>query len=245
MIPVDAFSVHPAEDGPRARPDVAIVESITEAIARCAIANEGYFCDLDAVVGDGDFGYSLARGFEAVLAEWERIDRTSAAAFLRRVAVIVTGRMGGTSGPIWGTAFLRAASAADSNADSNADSLDGGTAVTMLRAAIAGIQLRGGAQLGDKTLLDALIPVADEVERRVADGDDFARTLEAAAVVAREAAESTAALRAKRGRASYTGERSVGSVDAGAIAVAVLLEDLAARRSAGNAGTTPDSEAIQ
>ena len=77
-------------------------------MAQTAVDNEKYFSDLDAVVGDGDFGYSLARGFEIVLADWDDLDRTDAATFLKKVAIIITSRIGGTSGPIWGTAFLRA-----------------------------------------------------------------------------------------------------------------------------------------
>jgi dihydroxyacetone kinase phosphoprotein-dependent L subunit len=204
--------------------DVAVVADAIETIARCTVSNEQYFCELDAVVGDGDFGYSLARGFEVVLEEWGSIDRSSVDVFLRKVALAITGRMGGTSGPLWGTAFLRAASAfAESGGP-----LDGKTAVAMLRAAISGIEARGGAKLGDKTLLDALIPATDEIDKMVAAGAGRAETIRAAAAVAREAADATSALRAARGRASYTGERSIGSVDAGAIAVAVLFEALAA-----------------
>ena len=203
--------------------DVAVVEDAVEAIARCAVLNEQYFCELDAVVGDGDFGYSLARGFEVVLNDWRSIDRSSVDVFLRKVALAITGRMGGTSGPLWGTAFLRAASAfAESGGP-----LDGPTAVVMLRAAINGIETRGGAKLGEKTLLDALIPATDEIDRQVSSGAGRAETVRAAAAVAREAANATSSLQAVRGRASYTGERSIGSVDAGAIAVAVLFEALA------------------
>jgi phosphoenolpyruvate---glycerone phosphotransferase subunit DhaL len=132
---------------------VPAVEFVVRTIAETAIANEKYFGDLDAVVGDGDFGYSLARGFELVIRDWDSFDRTDAATFLRKVAVVITSRIGGTSGPLWGTAFLRAATAATGKSE-----LDGATVVAMLRAAIEGIQARGNASLGDKTLLDALVP---------------------------------------------------------------------------------------
>ena len=85
---------------------------------------------------------------------------------------------------------------------------------------------RGGASLGEKTLLDSLVPATDEIERQVAEGNDLLTTLQAAAVVARSTADDTAKLQARRGRASYTGERSIGSVDAGATAVAVMFEAL-------------------
>ncbi len=86
-------------------------------IAETAVANEKYFGDLDAVVGDGDFGYSMARGFELVLEGWDGFDRTDIGTFLKKVAIIITSRIGGTSGPIWGTAFLRAGATAGSRDD--------------------------------------------------------------------------------------------------------------------------------
>jgi dihydroxyacetone kinase phosphoprotein-dependent L subunit len=205
-------------------PDNALgrVEYVVRTIADTAVTNEKYFGDLDAVVGDGDFGYSLARGFELVIRDWDGFDRSDIATFLRKVAIVVTSRVGGTSGPLWGTAFLRAATTVAGKSD-----VDGPTAVAMLRAAAEGIQARGSASLGDKTLLDALVPATDEIERQVGLGSDGPTTVRAAAGVARAAAEDTAKLQARRGRASYTGERSIGSVDAGAIAVAVIFEALA------------------
>ena len=86
------------------------VEFVVRTIAQTAVDNEKYFGDLDSVVGDGDFGYSLARGFEIVLNDWDSYDRTDVSTFLSKIAIAITGRIGGTSGPIWGTAFLRAAS---------------------------------------------------------------------------------------------------------------------------------------
>ena len=97
----------------------------------------------------------------------------------------------------------------------------------MLRASIAGIKARGKSDVGDKTLLDALVPAVDALEERVGAGDDAAAALRAAATVARERAEATRSMQAMRGRASYTGERSIGTLDAGAVAVAVMFEALA------------------
>jgi dihydroxyacetone kinase-like protein len=129
------------------------------------------------VVGDGDFGYSMARGFEIVLADWDGFDRADIGTFLKKVAVVITSRIGGTSGPIWGTAFLRAGAVAGS-----ATELEPAQVVAMLRAAVEGIKARG---------------------------------------------RSDVSMQAMRGRASYTGERSIGSLDAGAVAVAVMFEALA------------------
>lgn len=199
---------------------LARVELVVRTIAQTAVDNEKYFGELDAVVGDGDFGYSLARGFEKVLEGWDDIDRADTGTFLKKTGMIITSRIGGTSGPIWGTAFLRAGMTAGS------DPVDGAKVVAMLRAAVEGIKTRGQSDVGDKTLLDALVPFTDRLERELDAGSDTGTALSAAAVATREAAEATKTLIARRGRASYTGERSVGSVDAGAMAVAVLAEKI-------------------
>ena len=202
--------------------DLADVEVVVRTIATVAVDNEKYFGDLDAVVGDGDFGYSMARGFELVLQGWDDFDRADIGTFLKKVAVVITSRIGGTSGPIWGTAFLRAGTTAGS-----ADQLEPAQIVAMLRASIEGIKARGKSDVGDKTLLDALVPAVGTIEEHLTDGHDAAATLQAAAATAREHAEATRSMLAKRGRASYTGERSIGTLDAGAIAVAVMFEALA------------------
>jgi dihydroxyacetone kinase phosphoprotein-dependent L subunit len=200
----------------------ARVEAVVRTIAQTCVENEKYFGDLDSVVGDGDFGYSLARGFENVIAGWDAYDRSDVGTFLQKVAVTMSGRIGGTSGPIWGTAFLRAAGVVKGKGAVSGDDL-----VAMLRAAVEGIKARGGADLGEKTLLDALVPMTDTIEARLAAGDDAEAVAKAAAGTARSAAEATKELQARRGRASYTGERSIGSVDPGAVAVAVLAERIA------------------
>ncbi|NMR32031.1 dihydroxyacetone kinase subunit DhaL [Crystallibacter degradans] len=194
-------------------------EFIVKTIAQTAVDSEQEFCDLDAVVGDGDFGYSLARGFEIVLQDWESYDRTDIGTFVQRVAMVISARIGGTSGPIWGTAFLRAASVVKGK-----EAVNGADAVAMLRAAVEGIKARGGAEVGEKTLLDALVPLADALEQANAEGAGIAAAIEKAAKTARSAAEATSSMVARRGRASYSGERSIGSPDAGAMAVAIILE---------------------
>jgi phosphoenolpyruvate---glycerone phosphotransferase subunit DhaL len=198
------------------------VEGVVAVIARTAVANEKYFGDLDAVVGDGDFGYSMARGFELVIQDWDSFDRTDIGTFLKKIAVVITSRIGGTSGPIWGTAFLRAGVTAGA-----ATELEPAEVVAMLRASIEGIKARGHSDVGDKTLLDAIVPAVDTIDERISQGDDAAAIVRAAAVTARERAEATRSMQAMRGRASYTGERSIGTLDAGAVAVAVMFEALA------------------
>jgi dihydroxyacetone kinase-like protein len=192
-------------------------ELIVKTIAQTAVDNEKYFCDLDAVAGDGDFGYSLARGFEIVLSDFDDLEYDDAGGLLKKTALVLTKRIGGTSGPIWGTAFLRAGATLSGNADPG-----GPDVIAALRAAIEGIKQRGNSDLGDKTLLDALVPATDELEASL--GDGAAGALEQAAATARTSAEATKGMLAQRGRASYTGERSRDSVDAGAMGVAVMVE---------------------
>ncbi|GIM96716.1 dihydroxyacetone kinase subunit DhaL [Paractinoplanes toevensis] len=195
-----------------------MTENVVRTIAETAIENEKYFGDLDSVVGDGDFGYSLARGFEKLLEGWADLDRGDPGTFLKRTGMVIASRIGGTSGPLWGTAFIRAGTAAG-----DAD-LTGDRVVAMLRAAIEGIKARGQSDVGDKTLLDALVPMTDRLAASLDRGLAPHEAIEAAATAAREAAEATVDMVAKRGRAAYTGERSRGSVDAGAMAVAVIAE---------------------
>jgi phosphoenolpyruvate---glycerone phosphotransferase subunit DhaL len=192
-------------------------ELIVRVIAQTAVDNEKYFCELDAVVGDGDFGYSLARGFEVVLSDWDAMEYSDVAGLLKKTAMVLSKRIGGTSGPIWGTAFLRAGGALNDVAAPSGEQV-----IAALRAAIEGIKQRGSADLGDKTLLDALVPAVDELESALAAGAGPA--LERAAATARTSAEATTGMLAKRGRASYTGERSRDSADAGAIGIAVMFE---------------------
>ena len=195
------------------------VELVVRSIAHAAVDNEKYFGDLDAVVGDGDFGYSLARGFEKVLLGWDDFDRSDPGTFLKKVGMVITSRIGGTSGPIWGTAFMKAGITAGTSAE-----LSGRDVVAMLRAATDGIKARGQADVGDKTLLDVLVPMTDRIEAELAAGAGSAQVVAAAAQTARQSAEATVDMVARRGRASYTGERSRGSVDAGAMGVAVIVE---------------------
>jgi len=214
-----------------ARSSVETTESVVRTIADTVLANEKYFCELDGVVGDGDFGYSLARGFEIVLQEWDTIDRSTSGSFLKRVGMIIPSRVGGVSGVIWGTAFLRAGMSAGAKTELPPEDV-----IAMFRSAIEGIKKRGEAELGDKTLLDALAPAVDELETSFKNGSDAAAALDVAAVVARQSAEATRPMLAKRGRAAYTGERSIGSLDAGAVAVAVLFEAVAQDWKSGSAG---------
>ncbi|TAM75165.1 MAG: dihydroxyacetone kinase subunit L [Chloroflexota bacterium] len=196
-------------------------------MARTIVDNAVYFADLDAVAGDGDFGYSLRNGFEVVSSEYQTFDHASIGAVLRKVGMVIAGKVGGVSGPIWGTAFIRAAAVAGDKTDLSPEDL-----IAMLRASIAGVMQRGGASLGEKTLLDALVPAVDSLEASFADpatrADHGLAAVQKAADVATKAALATKPMIAQRGRAAYTGERSIGSVDAGATAIGVILQAISA-----------------
>lgn len=195
------------------------VEFVVKLIADTVFKNEAYFSELDGVVGDGDFGYSIARGFEKVVQEWDTIDHSLPGNTLKGVSMKIVGAVGGVSGTVWGTAFLRAGMTLGTKTEITREDV-----IAMFRSAVEGIKKRGNSDVGDKTLLDALVPAVDQLEKSFKAGKDAGTALDEAAVVAREAAEATRPMLAKRGRAAYTGERSIGTLDAGAIAIAVLFE---------------------
>lgn len=197
------------------------IEFVVKSIAETALANEQYFSDLDAVCGDGDFGYSIARGFEKVLQTWGQIDRTNPGTFLKEVAKIIMSAVGGVSGTIWGTAFLRSGMVL-----STKETVEKADVVPMLRAVIEGIKKRGNCDLGDKTYVDTLVPTTDAIEAAINEGKSDLEILDIATQVSADAAEATRPMLAKRGRASYTGERSIGTLDAGSVAVATMIKAL-------------------
>jgi dihydroxyacetone kinase phosphoprotein-dependent L subunit len=194
--------------------------------ARTIVDNADAFAQLDAVAGDGDFGYSLRNGWEVVLADYDSWDLPTTGAVLKKIGATLAAKVGGVSGPMWGTAFLRAGATAGDKEELTPEDV-----IEMLRAAIAGVMARGGASLGDKTLLDALAPATDSLEASFRDpataADHGVAALQRAADVATEAAANTMGMLAMRGRAAYTGERSRDSVDAGATAIGVILQAIA------------------
>ncbi len=203
------------------------LDLVLTTMAKTIVDNAEYFAHLDSIVGDGDFGFSLRNGWEVVLSDYDTFDHASAGAILKKVALTLTSKVGGVSGPIWGTAFLRAGVTAGEKTELSPEDV-----IAMLRAAITGIMARGGASLGEKTLLDALVPATDSLEAAISDpalqGDHGVAAIARAADVAVKAAEDTKPMLAMRGRAAYTGERSIGSVDAGATAIGVILQAISA-----------------
>lgn len=204
------------------------IELVVNAMADVAIANEKYFSELDSAAGDADFGVSLATGFKAVKQQWDDLPRTSIGDFLVKVGMIITSKVGGCSGPIWGTCFLRSGmKTKEQQTVVLADVVD------MLRSAIEGIMARGGAKLGDKTLLDALAPATDKLEEwSTNDKGDFTDAFQEATDVATAQIEATRDWEAKRGRQSFTGKRSIGTTDPGIVAVATMMQEITKRLKA-------------
>lgn len=190
-------------------------------MADIVIENEVYFCELDSVAGDGDFGMSVAKGFKQLKQDWNEIPKEDIGAFLKGSGMIITEYCGGASGPIWGSAFRSAAKYAAGKTELNLSEL-----AEMMQSAVDGIQKRGGAKLGDKTLLDALIPAVESLKTSAAENEDMLAAMKKSAVAAVAGAEKTKEMVATKGRASYVGERSVSYPDAGATAIGVIFTEI-------------------
>jgi phosphoenolpyruvate---glycerone phosphotransferase subunit DhaL len=182
-----------------------------------------YLTELDAAIGDADHGTNLTRGMDAVMAVVDADDAPdTAGTMLKAVGMKLLSAVGGASGPLYGTFFLRASAAAG-----DAETLDAEAVLGMLRAGVAGLATRGKAELGDKTMVDALTPAVEALADAVSNGDDLTAGLRAAADAAAKGREATTELEARKGRASYLGERSKGHTDPGAASATMLIEALA------------------
>ena len=186
-----------------------------------------YLTKLDSEIGDGDHGTNMHRGFQAALERLDGSESSSPADALKAVSMALISKVGGAAGPLYGTAFLRASSSLQGK-----DELSAEDAAQALEAALEGVKQRGKAEVGDKTIVDALEPAA-EAAHEAAGGGSVAEVFRAAADAAKEGAESTIPLTARRGRASYLGPRSAGHQDPGATSTYYLL-DAAARALEGS-----------
>lgn len=199
---------------------IRIVDVMSEVI----IKNEIPFCELDSAAGDGDFGMSVAKGFRQLKDGWAELDTADIGAFLKDCGMIITEHCGGASGPIWGSAFRSAGKYADGK-----KTLDLGEFAALMQSAVDGIQKRGGAKLGDKTLLDALIPTVESLKASAASGLAIGDALARGAEAAVTGAEKTREYAATKGRASYVGDRSLSYPDAGAMALGIIFTEIAKR----------------
>ncbi len=210
--------------------DAGTVVAAVRAAAAAAAEHKTELTRLDREIGDGDHGENLARGFTAVVAKLDAGTPETPAAVLKLVATTLISTVGGASGPLYGTAFLRAATAIG-----DASELDGALVVTGLTAARDGVVARGKAEPGDKTMVDALTPAVQAATAAADSGGDAAAVLSAAADAAAEGAEATTPLQARKGRASYLGERSIGHRDPGATSASLLLRAMADAAAGGGA----------
>lgn len=195
--------------------------------------NEHHLTRLDAAIGDADHGANLQRGMSAVVAQLDAQPPSTVREALTRAGLTLVSTVGGASGPLFGTLLLRAATESG-----DAPALDGPALVAALRAGAGGVQQRGHAELGDKTLLDALVPAIEALDAAVATGAPLTEAASTAAIAANAARDATAELVARRGRASYLGDRSRGSIDPGAASAALMLGALAAALAAEASVTT-------
>lgn len=176
---------------------------------------------LDAALADGDYGTSMNRGLEAAAATAQTSETDSIGELLKAIGMAMVSAMGGSSGPLVGTFFLRMGTSIGDVAETDVAGWAAG-----MRAGAEGIMALGGAAPGDKTMLDSLIPAIEKLEASVDEPTKSA--LDAAATTAMEAAEATSDMAARRGRASYVGGGGVGHVDPGAVGVAIMFANLAA-----------------
>ena len=187
-----------------------------------------YLVDLDRAIGDGDHGENMDRGFKAAVEALGQAEPASVAEVLKTVAKTLMSTVGGAAGPLYGTAFLRASKAAGDG------ELDAAGVAAIIEGALSGIQARGKATTGEKTMVDAWTPALDAARAAAESGADAVATLQAAATAAEAGAAATEPLRATKGRASYLGERSIGHLDPGAVSTSLILR--AAARAAGEVG---------
>jgi dihydroxyacetone kinase-like protein len=207
--------------------DVAALEAWIRAFARTIAEHRDELTELDSAIGDADHGTNMDRGMSAAVAALADKPPADPAALLKQVGMTLVSKVGGASGPLYGTLFLRMAGALGS------DSADAEAFARALRAGLDGVVARGKAEPGDKTMLDALVPACDALDAALAAGEPLGPALAAAATAAREGRDATVPLVARKGRASYLGERSAGHQDPGATSTALLL-DAAASSLAGS-----------
>ena len=192
-----------------------------ESTAAVLAENKGYLTDLDSAIGDADHGTNMDRGFTKVMEKLPTVADMDIGNILKTVGMTLISSVGGASGPLYGTFYMRGGMAADAK-----EELDGDDLVNVLQGAVDGIIQRGRAQPGDKTMVDALLPALAALKQAVADGQDVRAAVAAAVAAAEQGMKDTIPLQARKGRASYLGERSIGHQDPGATSSHLILNAL-------------------
>ena len=193
-----------------------------KAFASAAAENREYLTRLDSAIGDADHGTNMDRGMKAVLAKVDAQEGDDIGALLKTVGMTLVSTVGGAGGPLYGTLFLQMGMATAGKSELGPEDW-----AAALEAAVNGVQMRGKAEPGDKTMIDALIPGRDAFISAVSDGASFEDALWRSAEAAEEGMRATVPLVAKKGRASYLGERSAGHQDPGATSSQLLLKSAA------------------
>lgn len=181
-----------------------------------------YLTQLDAAIGDADHGINMDRGFRAVVEKLPALESADSGTILKTVGTTLVSTVGGASGPLYGTAFLRAGIAMAGKQE-----LQEADVVALLAAMVEGIQARGKARRGEKTMLDALLPALEAARKAEGEGVEMPQLLQVCSSAAKAGMKSTIPLLATKGRASYLGERSIGHQDPGATSSTLMLQALA------------------
>jgi dihydroxyacetone kinase-like protein len=197
---------------------VRFVRSYADVIAE----NKEYLTQLDSAIGDADHGINMNRGFQAVLGKLDGIPNGDVGNLLKTVGMTLVSTVGGAGGPLYGTLFLQFGTATAGKSELEAEDW-----AAALVAGVQGVQMRGKAEPGDKTMVDALIPARDAFRQALDDGASFADALQRSAAAAEEGMKATIPWVARKGRASYLGERSAGHQDPGATSSYLLLKTAA------------------
>jgi dihydroxyacetone kinase-like protein len=193
-----------------------------EAFSSNVAENREYLTRLDSAIGDADHGINMDRGMKAVSAKLDGVEGEDIGALLKTVGMTLVSTVGGAGGPLYGTLFLQMGMATAGKSE-----LEPEDWAAALDAAVKGVQMRGKAEPGDKTMIDALIPARDAFSAAVAEGASFEEALRRSAQAAEEGMLATIPLVAKKGRASYLGERSAGHQDPGATSSQLLVKTAA------------------
>lgn len=194
---------------------VKIVEKIADEI----IQNKEYLTELDRVIGDGDHGVNLARGFEEIKAQISSYSSLAYSDIFQKMGMTLLTKVGGASGAIYGTAFMSAGMYCKGKTELEKEDI-----VAIFKAMIEGVKKRGKASLGEKTLLDTVLPVYDLLQHRLEQREDILSNTEEIKTVAKQGMESTKDIIATKGRASYVGERSLGHIDPGAASSYMMIK---------------------
>ncbi|TMC54032.1 MAG: dihydroxyacetone kinase subunit L [Chloroflexi bacterium] len=201
--------------------DAATITSWMREIDVAVRAERDHLVQLDAAIGDGDHGTNMVRGFEAVIQALDADGGSPPGKLLILAGRTLVSTVGGASGPLWGSALRSGGRVLGDQAN-----FDGGQLVEVLAAALASVKDLGTASLGDKTMVDALEPAVETLRARLAEGVALEQALDDAAAAAETGMRATIPLQARKGRASYLGERSVGHQDPGATSTALIVRAL-------------------